>query len=66
MGGGGGGNGHWTRAELRLSCLFVRNFKEQIFQQYPGTKPDLYKHYIDDIVRSAAYSKNECDDFTTS
>ena len=42
------------------------NYACEIFQQYPGTKPDLYKHYIYDIVKAAVCSKNELDDFTTS
>ena len=32
------------------ACLFVGHIEEQIFLQYPGSKPDLYKRYIDDIV----------------
>ncbi|KAL9953630.1 hypothetical protein ACROYT_G041077 [Oculina patagonica] len=47
------------------TCLFVGHVEEQIFQQYPEKKPDLYKRYIDDIVGAAACSKSELDDFAT-
>ena len=43
--------------------LFVGHVEEQIFQQYPGKKPDLYKRYIDDIAGAASCSKNELDNF---
>ena len=50
-----------SRLGLYYACLFVGHVDEQIFQQYPGTKPDLYKRYADDI--SAACSENELDNF---
>ena len=46
------------------ALFFVGHIEEQIFQQCPGTKPDLYMRYIDDIVGAASCSKNELDNFT--
>ena len=43
------------------ACLFVGHIEEQIFLQYPGTKPDLYKRYIDDVVGTLSCS--ELDNF---
>ena len=52
---------------LTMGSRLEPNYACQIFQQYPGTKPDLYKYYINyDIVKAAVCSKNELDDFTTS
>ena len=30
------------------ACLFVGHIEEQIFQQYKGKTPDLYKRYLDE------------------
>ena len=30
------------------ACFFVGHIEEQIFQQYKGKTPDLYKRYIDE------------------
>ncbi|CAH3199466.1 unnamed protein product [Porites evermanni] len=49
-----------SRLGPNYACLFVGHVEEQIFQQYPGKKPDLYKRYIDYIT---ACSKNELDNF---
>ncbi|XP_078354461.1 uncharacterized protein LOC144639077 [Oculina patagonica] len=60
-----GGVAMGSRLGPNYACLFVGHVEEQIFQQYPGRKPDLYKRYIDDIVGAAACSKSELDDFAT-
>ena len=52
-----------SRLGPNYACLFVGHVEEQIFQQYPGKKPDLYKRYIDDITGAASCSKNELDNF---
>ncbi len=60
-----GGMAMGSRLGPNYACLFVGHVKEQIFQQYPGRKSDLYKRYIDDIVGAAACTKSELDDFAT-
>ena len=45
------------------ACLFVGHIEEQILLQCPGTKPDLYKRYIDDVVGTASCSRSELDKF---
>ncbi|XP_078355465.1 uncharacterized protein LOC144640130, partial [Oculina patagonica] len=60
-----GGVAMGSRLGPNYACLFVGHVEEQIFQQYPGRKPDLYKRYIDDIVGAASCSKSELDDFAT-
>ena len=52
-----------SRLGPNYACLFVGHVEEQIFQQHPGKKPDLYKRYIDDIAGAASCSKNELDSF---
>ena len=52
-----------SRLGPNYACLFVGHVEEQIFQQYPGKKPDLYKRYIDDIAGAASCSKNELGNF---
>ena len=52
-----------SRLGPNYACLFVGHVEEQIFQQYPGKKPDLYKRYIEDIAVAASCSKNGLDNF---
>ena len=52
-----------SRLGPNYTCLFVSHVEEQIFQQHPGKKPDLYKRYIDDITGAASCSKKENDNF---
>ena len=52
-----------SRLGPNYTCLFVGHVEEQIFQQHPGKKPDLYKRYIDDITGAASCSKKENDNF---
>ena len=47
------------------ACLFMGHVEEQIFAQYTGTKPALYKIYIDDIVGATSGSRDEIEDFAT-
>ena len=58
-----GGVAMGSRLGPNCACLFVGHVEEQIFQQYPGKKPDLYKRYIDYIAGAASCSKNELDNF---
>ena len=41
------------------------HIEEQIFQQYNGKSPDLYKRYIDDIVGAASCNKQDQEDFAS-
>ena len=59
-----GGVAIGSKLEPNYALFFVGHIEEQIFQQCPGTKPDLYTRYIDDIVGEASCSKNELDNFT--
>ncbi|KAL9960667.1 hypothetical protein ACROYT_G034153 [Oculina patagonica] len=57
-------------AELVLTLntfTFNGNYyeQEQIFEQYPGRTPDLFKRYIDDIMGAASCSKREIEDFAS-
>ena len=52
-----------SRLGPNYAFLFVGHVEEQIFQQYPGKRPDLYKRYIDDIAGAASCSRNELDNF---
>ena len=54
-----------SRFGPNYACLFVGHIEEQIFQQYRGKTPDLYKRYIDDIVGAASGTKEELEDFAT-
>ena len=54
-----------SRLGPNYTCLFVGHIEEQIFEQFSGNKPDLYKRYIDDIVGAASCSKPELNNFIT-
>ena len=47
------------------ACLFMGHIEEQIFEQYTGTKPALYKRYIDNIAGATSGSREEMEDFAT-
>ena len=54
-----------SRLGPNYACLFVGHVEEQIFVQYTGTKPALYKRYINDIVDATSGSREEIKDFAT-
>ena len=54
-----------SRLGPNYACLFMRHVEEQIFAQYTGTKPALYKRYIDDIVGPTSGSRDEIEVFAT-
>ena len=60
-----GGVAMGSRLGPNYACLFVGHIEEQIFEQFPGNKPDLYKRYIDDIVGAASCSRTELNNFVT-
>ena len=45
------------------ACLFVGHMEHQMFLQYDGVVPDLYKRYIDDIGGAASCSKPDLERF---
>jgi hypothetical protein len=46
-----------------FACLFIGYLEEQIFNSFTGTKPDLFKRYIDDCVGACSCSIEELQDF---
>ena len=54
-----------SRLGPNYACLFMGHVEEQIFAQYTGTKPALYKRYIDDIVGATSGSREEIEVFAT-
>lgn len=51
-----------SRFGPHYACLFMGHIEEQIFEQYEGRTPDLYKRYIDDIVGACSCSNREIED----
>ena len=60
-----GGVAMGSRLGPNYACLFMGHVEEQIFAQYTGTKPALYKRYIDDIVGATFGSRDEIEVFAT-
>ena len=60
-----GGVAVGSRLGPNYACLFMGHVEEQIFAQYTGTKPALYKRYIDDIVGATSVSRDEIEVFAT-
>ena len=60
-----GGVAMGSRLRPNYACLFMGHIEEQIFDQYTGTKPALYKRYIDDIAGATSGSREEIEDFAT-
>ena len=60
-----GGVAIGSRLGPNYACLFMGHIEEQIFDQYTGTKPVLYKRYIDDIAGATSGSREEIEDFAT-
>ena len=58
-----GGVAMGSRLGPNYACLFMGHVEEQIFAQYTGTKPALYKRYIDDIVGATSGSREEIEVF---
>ena len=60
-----GGVAMGSRLGPNYACLFMGHIEEQIFDQYTGTKPALYKRYIDDIAGATSGTREEIEDFAT-
>ena len=59
-----GGVAMGSRLGPNYACLFMGHIEEQIFDQYTGTKPALYKRYIDDAGATSG-TREEIKDFAT-
>ncbi|KAJ8019304.1 hypothetical protein HOLleu_42187 [Holothuria leucospilota] len=47
-----------TKMGPSVACLTMGHFEEQLFSQYTGSHPFLYKRYIDDIVGVATGTRS--------
>ena len=52
-----------TKMGPSVACLTMGHFEEQLFSQYTGPRPILYKRYIDDIVGVATGSRHDLESF---
>ena len=48
-----GGVAMGSRQGPNYACLFVGYVEEHMLSSYAGTKPDLYKRYMDDVAGTA-------------
>ncbi|KAJ8022712.1 hypothetical protein HOLleu_37689 [Holothuria leucospilota] len=52
-----------TKMGPSVACLTMGHFEEQLFSQYTGSHPFLYKRYIDDIVGVATGTRQDLESF---
>ncbi|KAJ8025053.1 hypothetical protein HOLleu_35149 [Holothuria leucospilota] len=52
-----------TKMGPSVACLTMGHFEEQLFSQYTGVHPILYKRYIDDIVGVATGTRQDLESF---
>jgi len=52
-----------TKMGPSYACLFMGFLEQQIFDSFPGPKPDFYRRYIDDIVGITSITATELNDF---
>ena len=52
-----------TKMGPSVACLTMGHFEEQLFSQYTGAQPFLYKRYIDDIVGVATGTRQDLESF---
>ena len=55
-----------TKMGPSYANLFVGYIENQFFNQFNGTKPELYGLYIDDCVGATSFSREELDHFISS
>ena len=55
-----------TKMGATYANHFIGNIENNIFSNYHGPKPDLYKRYIDDCVGATLSSREELNLFITS
>ena len=52
-----------TKMGPNYACLYVGYFDDQVFRQYTGFVPQLYRRYIDDVVGAASCNREELEGF---
>ncbi|XP_072051788.1 uncharacterized protein [Amphiura filiformis] len=53
-----------TKLGPSMACIFMGYIiEDQIFSQYNGIKPDLYRRYIDDIIGFSSCSRDDLEKF---
>jgi len=55
-----------TKMGPSYANLIVGYIENQFFNQFNGTKPELYGRYIDDCIGATSSNREELDDFITS
>jgi len=55
-----------TKMGPSFANLFVSYIENQLFNQFNGTKPELYGRYIDDCIGATLSKREELDHFITS
>ena len=58
-----GGVAMGSRLGPNYACLFVGYVEERMLSSYTGTKPDLYKRYMDDVAGAASCSEEDLRQF---
>ena len=58
-----GGVAMGSRLVPNYACLFVGYVEERMLSSYVGTKPDLYKRYMDDVAGAASCSEEDLCEF---
>ena len=58
-----GGVAMGSRLGPTYACLFVGYVEESMISSYTGTKPDLYKRYMDDVAGAASCSEEDLRQF---
>ncbi|KAK3750140.1 hypothetical protein QZH41_004546 [Actinostola sp. cb2023] len=52
-----------TKMGPNYACLYVGYFEDQVFRQYTGFVPQLYRRYIDDVIGAASCNREELEGF---
>ena len=58
-----GGVAMGSRLGPNYACVFVGYVEEHMLSSYAGTKPDLYKRYMDDVAGAASCSEEDLREF---
>ncbi|KAK3736563.1 hypothetical protein QZH41_003138 [Actinostola sp. cb2023] len=58
-----GGVAMGTKMGPNYACLYVGYFEDQVFRQYTGFVPQLYRRYIDDVIGAASCNREELEGF---
>ena len=58
-----GGVAMGTKMGPNYACLFVDYVETKMFEEYQGRKPELYKHYIDDVLGTSSDTRQDLENF---